>query len=46
MDQAGKHILYAKVALILGLKKLSIRHMEKADTILVNRTLRIHHLGE
>ena len=46
MDQAGKHILYAKIALKLGLKGMCARQMEKAERILVDRILRKQILGD
>jgi hypothetical protein len=40
MDDVDRHILIAKIAVRLGLKKVAIRHMEQADDILVGRILR------
>jgi hypothetical protein len=40
MDDVDRHILIARIALGLGLKKIAVRHMEQADDILVGRILR------
>jgi len=40
MDDVDRHILIARIALKLGLKKVAVKHMEQADDILVGRILR------
>jgi len=45
MDDAKKHLLYAKIALTLGFERTALKQMMKAERILVDRILRKQYLG-